>query len=198
MKKLAMVLAGAALAAGLSAAAVELKSPDGNFVVTCEVKGLGELCYRVDYKGKNILADSRLGFELDGAAFNAGFKITGCENATHDETWKPVYGERSSIRDHYNQLVAKLEEIAAPKRQMLVTFRAYDEGIAFCYTLPKQPGLDAIHITRETTQFHFAGDFQAYPTYHAQGIYERVPVSKIKPGCERPLIVQEADDLFVA
>ena len=198
MKQFGKILLGAAVAAGLSAAAVELKSPDGNFSVTCEVEGLGVPCYRVDYKGKHILADSRLGFELDGAAFNAGFKIAGCENSTHDETWKPVYGERNSVRDHYNQLVVKLEETAAPKRQLLVTFRAYDEGIAFCYTLPKQPGLDSIHITREMTQFHFASDFQAFPTYHAQGIYERVPVSKIKPGCERPLIVQEADDLFVA
>ncbi len=202
MKKLALVLAGAALAAGLQAAAVELKSPDGKLTLTFEVKALagvqGVPCYRVDYQGRKLLDDSRLGLELAGAPLNAGLKIVDQKTATHDETWKPVYGERSSIRDHYNQLTVKLEETAAPRRQLELTFRAADEGVAFCYTLPKQAGLDALHITRETTQFHFAGDFLAFPTYHAQGIYERVPVSKIKPGCERPLVVQVADDCFVA
>jgi len=202
MKQFGKILLGAALAAGWHAAAVELKSPDGQLTLTFEVKALdgaaGVPCYRVDYKGRPVLAASRLGLELAGVPLNAGFTIASQKTSAHDETWKPVYGERSTIRDHYNELRVELQEAAAPQRQLVLTFRAADEGVAFCYTLPKQPGLDAIRITRETTQFHFAADHTAWPTYHAQGVYEQVPLSKIKPGCERPLVVQVADDLFVA
>jgi len=194
---LTKILLGAALFA-LNAAAVELKSPDGKLALTFEVKAQGEPCYALAYKGTPLLADSRLGLELAGVPLNAGFKLAGTDVATHDETWKPVYGERSLIRDHYNQLVVKLEEAAAPHRRMLITFRAYDEGVAFCYTLPQQPGLDAIRLTRETTQFRFTGDFAAWATYRAQANYEKVPVSKIKPGCERPLVLQAAGDVFLA
>ena len=202
MKMFAMVLAGAALVVGLRAPAVELKSPDGKFALTFKVKAFngvqGVPCYSVVWQGRTVLADSRLGLELAGAPLNSGLEISGKKTATHDELWKPVYGERNSIRDHYNELTVALKETAAPHRLLTLTSRAYDEGIAFCYTLPQQPGLDSIRIARETTQFHFVGDFQAWATYRAQGVYEQVPISKVKPGCERPLVVQEADDLFVA
>ncbi len=198
MKILTRALFGAALAAGLSAAAVELKSPDGKLVATFEVKAQGVPCYSIAYKGKPLIADARLGLELANAPLNTGLKLTGTEAASHDETWKPVYGERSRIRDHYNQLIVKLAEPAGARRQMLITFRAYDEGLAFCYTLPKQPGLDALTLKRETTQFRFAGDFTAWATYRAQANYEKVPVSQIKPGCERPLVLQADDEVFLA
>jgi alpha-glucosidase len=202
MQLCAKILLGVALAAGWAAAAVELKSPDGNLALTFEVKALdgaaGVPCYRVAFQGRTLLADSRLGLELADAPLNAGLEIAGQRTATHDETWKPVYGERQALRDHYNELTVELRETAAPHRQLVLTFRAADEGVAFCYTLPKQPGLDALRITRETTQFHFAADHTTWATYQAQGLYTQVSLSKIKPGCERPLVVQVADDLFVA
>ena len=65
--------------------------------------------------------------------------VVGQKASSHDETWKPVYGERNSIRDHYNQLTVDLRETAAPHRLLWITFRVYDEGVAFCYTIPKLP-----------------------------------------------------------
>ncbi len=32
----------------------------------------------------------------------------------------------------------------------------------------------------------------------AQGAYERVPLSKVKKGCERPLVIRAADDVYLA
>ena len=123
MKQICRILLGAALAAGLHAAALELKSPDGRLVLTFDVKALdgaaGVPCYRVDYQGRPVLAASRLGLELAGAPLNAGLAIVGQKTAAHDETWKPVYGERSTIRDHYNELSVELQEAAAPQRRGL-------------------------------------------------------------------------------
>jgi len=56
--------------------------------------------------------------------------------------------------------------------------------------VPKQPGLDAVKIAREPVEFRFADDWPAWATYSWQGVYEKVPIGAIKPGCERPLVVE--------
>jgi len=176
-------------ALAVSSGAMELKSPDGRLALTFDVKG-GVPVYSVARDGKPILAESRLGLEIEQAPLG-GLAVVGQQASGHDETWKPVYGERNSIRDHYNQLVVDLGKL-------WLTFRAYDEGVAFCYTLPKQSGVDRVTIAREQTEFRFPADHTAWAVYSAQGKYEKVTLSKIKKGCERPLVLQAADDLFIA
>jgi len=165
----------------------EIKSPDGRLVLTFNVKD-GVPVYRVARDGKPVIVESRLGLEVEQTPLG-NLSIVGQKTSAHDETWKPVCGERNSIRDHYNQLIVDLGKLQ-------LTFRAYDEGVAFCYTLPKRAG--SVTITRENTEFRFPADHTAWAVYSAQGKYEKVPVSKIKKGCERPLVLQAADDLFIA
>jgi alpha-glucosidase len=166
---------------------MELKSPDGRLLLTFDVKG-GVPAYSVARDGKPIVTESRLGLEIEQTPLS-DLRIVGEKTSSHDETWKPVYGERSLIRDRYNQLVVDLGKLR-------LTFRAYNEGVAFCYTLPKEA--DTVTITRENTEFRFPADHATWAVYSAQGKYERVPLSKIKKGCERPLLIQAAEDLFVA
>lgn len=95
---------------------------------------------------------------------------------------------------------------------MQVTFRAYNEGVAFCYTLPEQPGPVGFVIQRERTQFAFATNATAWAVYRAQGNYDPndprqkgkhpvtgpVLLSEIKPGVERPLTIRLADECYAA
>ncbi|KKK47485.1 hypothetical protein LCGC14_3154710 [marine sediment metagenome] len=135
----------------------ELTSPDGKIVVAFDVTRGGGLGYRVAYRGQPILCESRLGLEAKNtSAFAEGFRVVNVATESHDETWRPVYGERSHIRDHYNQMAVDLEDEQKPPRRLKLTFRAYDEGVAFRYTIPQQPGLDKIHLTRENSEFIFA------------------------------------------
>jgi alpha-glucosidase len=198
------------------ASALELKSPDGRVELCFDLKTLGEEqecpVYRVNFQGRPVLAESRLGLELNGGALAAGFKITGRETSMGDSTWKPVLGERESIRDHFNQLVVDLREVNPPERRLRLTFRAYNEGVAFCYTLPGQPGLADFVINRERTQFAFAADHAAWAVYSAQGNYDAddprqkgklpacgpVPLSAVQAGAERPLTVRVDDRLYAA
>lgn len=183
--------------------AAELKSPDGKVAVTVAVRdadgGRGGLFYSVSYRGNPVLTESRLGFTLkDGPALISGFRIVRLDRSSHDETWKPVYGERSSYRDHYNQLAVELQETGVPRRLLTLTFRAYNEGVAFCYTLPKQPTMERVSIAKENTEFRFTADHTTWAVYSAQGNYAKVTLNQIKPGCERPLPVQVADDCYAA
>jgi alpha-glucosidase len=206
MKTLTALLSAAAALCLLAlpvAEAAELKSPDGKITVTFDVRDdageKGRLYYSVAYRGKPIIAASRLGFMLkEGAALAGGFKVVRLERGSHDETWKPVYGERNSYRDHYNHLAVELQETEAPRRLLNLTFRAYNEGAAFCYTLPKQPAMERVSIAKENTEFRFAADHTTWTTYTAQGNYAKVTLSQVKPGCERPTVLQLADDCCAA
>ena len=205
------LLAGIVPASGL-----ELKSPDGKVVIHFELKTISETkgcpVYSVSYANHPVLADSKLGLELAGGSLAGNFQIVGQKASTSDGVWKPLFAERETIRDHYNQLVIDLQQTTSPSCRLQMNFRAYDEGVAFCYTLPQQSGLSDFVITREDTQFAFTGDHTAWAVYAAQGNYDPddprrqpkdrkqgpVPLSLLKSGVERPLTVRVADDLYAA
>lgn len=193
-----LVVAGGAGAAH----ALEVKSPDGRIVLSFAVKDFdgSRACpvYGVRYKRKVIVAPSRLGLEIEGGPLTGGMRIVRESRSSRDTRWRPVYGERSSVRDHYNQAVVDLREVAAPHRRLQVTLRVYDEGAAFCYTIPRQPALERLVIAREATEFRFPADYTAWATYRAQGVYEKLPISRLQPGCERPLVIRVADGTYAA
>jgi len=188
----------------LPAVSVPLRvvSPDGQVVLTFDLKEIdgaaGCPVYRIDYTGKPVVVDSRLGLEIERAPLVDGLSVVRQTPGMRDETWKPVYGERAAVRDHCNTLAVDLKEAKVPGRVLRVDIRVYDAGAAFCYAIPKQPGLDRVVIARERTEFRLPADCPAWAVYSAQGKYERTPISKIKPGCERPLVLEAADDRFVA
>ena len=68
-----------------SASAIELESPDGNVAVTFSIKDIGAVkscpVYGVRYKGRVVLADSRLGLELADGPLNAGLRIVSKSSA---------------------------------------------------------------------------------------------------------------------
>jgi len=187
-------------AAGVVRAEHLVESPDGNVVVTFDVADeQGSLIYSVAFDGRPVIVNSRLGLALkDAVSLETGFQIIDVARSSHDRTYSPIYGERETIRDNYNQLVVDLKEGHPPHRKLRLTFRAYDEGAAFCYTLPEQNALKSFVIVAEKTQFRFAGDHVAYATYSAQGQYSKVPLSKLKKDCERPLTIQINDGLYAA
>jgi alpha-glucosidase len=199
--RLALVCLITLTVASLAAAAepLDLSSPDGDLLVRIGLDSEGQPTYRVTSGDRLIVADSCLGFDLkDGEPLAEGFRVVDTRRSNHDETWQPVYGERSEIRDHYNQLEMDLVDSQTPPRRVTLRFRAYDEGIAFCYDFPKQDGLGGFVVTGERTQFVFPKDYACWPVYSAQGVYSLTRLSKVKPNCERPLVVRQADDVYVA
>ncbi|NIP24170.1 MAG: alpha-glucosidase, partial [Phycisphaerae bacterium] len=189
--------------AGLAQTELTLKSPDEKVVVKFALKQIGgkQNCpvYSVSYKNLPIVVDSSLGFALKSApSLEAGFEIAEVAKSSHYEIWHPVYGERNKIRDHYNQLIVDLKEATGPNRQLRLTFRAYNEGIAFRYTLPPQPAIKDFVISAEKTQFRFLADHTAWAVYSAQGVYSKVPLSKVKNNCERPTTIKIEDNIFAA
>ena len=151
-------------------AAQKLQSPDGKFVMNFSVQNGGYPSYQLNYKGKEIIKPSRLGFELttkDAQAndprnfLNNNFEVVGSKTATFDETWQPVWGEEKSIRNHYNEILISLKQ-KGTDRLVDIRFRLFDDGLGFRYEFPQQNNLVYFTIKEEKTQFAMTGDHTAY------------------------------------
>lgn len=172
------------------AAAAQLTSPDGNLAVNFTLSGDAPV-YNVAYKGTKILLNSGLGLDL----YSGGFELAGQTSTKSRSQWVPVYGERNLIPDNYNQLTIELRPKAPPRRPLQLTFRAYDEGIAFRYTVL---GAGRFTIEEERTEFHFPPGAEAYEEHGTEGPYQRVPIAEIKPECERPLTVDYGNGVYAS
>jgi len=185
-----------------------VSSPDGNLSISVALAAkpqpymAGErLYYRVAYKGAAVLADSPLGLDLSGAgagALDHDFEVIGTEKRTNDSTWENAFGAKRTVPDKYNELVVSLRERNAPNRKMDVVLRAYDEGVAFRYVLPKQDAIGELAIAQEMTGFYFAGEASAfalnlgrYDTSN-EGEYARTALRDIKPASlvNLPILVE--------
>jgi len=157
----------AAAGAGLATAAaaqptLRVASPDGKNVVTVSVRQ-GTLWYSLDRQGKPLLLPSRLGFEFRGAPpLGDSVRIADSARTTVDETWTQPWGEVAHVRDQHNELRVTAEETTSRHRRFVVAFRAFDDGVAFRYELPEQPGLADFEIMDERTEFTFASNARAW------------------------------------
>jgi hypothetical protein len=141
--------------------AAELKSPNGSFHLSFEVKD-GVPVYSLQLEGQPVILESRLGLELKGLEhLTNGFKLTKVDESSFDETWEPVWGETKEIRNHYNELAVTLEQ-EETERTMVIRFRLFDDGLGFRYEFPQQDNLTYFVVTDEKTQFAMADDHTAF------------------------------------
>ena len=149
------------LAGAMNMVAAGITSPSGNLRLDVDVDAAGVPVYTLDYKGKNIIAPSRLGLKADETAFADGFRIIGIDTVTVDRTWQPVWGEYSEIRDHFKELAVNLKA-DNPERLMTVRFRLFDDGLGFRYELPIQNGPNYLTLKDELTEFNYTDDHKLY------------------------------------
>lgn len=160
-----------ALLLPLSVAAQTVSSPNGAISVSFSLADGGRPTYEMTYKGRPVVKPSHLGLELakDKHA-TKGFAETGLmdgfteshsEVSSFDETWKPVWGETATIRNHYNELLVSLSQDHTG-RQMNIRFRVYDDGMGLRYEFPQQDSLVYFIVKEEHTQFAMTGDHTAW------------------------------------
>ena len=207
-------------------AAETLQSPDSKYNFVFEQKD-GRLIYHLDYAGKQVVEEGELGVNIDNhlvesamgipvdnsKVWTQGMEVIKVERAAKDEIWNPIYGEYSSIRDHYNEMVIHLMKggnhdnsgNGYDKRQQYlfdIIVRAYDEGVAIRYHFPEATNGLFMHITDELTSFRLAPGAEAYHFAWAQSHANKVKLLKSekawKEEAERPLTLQLANGLYAA
>ena len=198
---------------------LKLTSPDGTHEIAFYQKQVSpaanELCYRVDYKSQPVVNESRAGLELDNRIWEMALgarnlKQPACwmdnlevDSVTYqpetDITWQPLYGERSSVRDHYRTGTLYLSKKDNSGYRLNIEVRAYNEGVAFRYHFPETTNGLFLHIIGEQTSFTMPQGTMAYYERWAQGPYALRPLEGWgKEESERPLTLKLPDGLSVA
>lgn len=196
------------------AAALAVSSPDGSLTIALSLEAkpqpylAGERAYyRVTYKGAPVLADSPLGLDFQGAEpLERDLEVVSTDKQTHDSVWENAFGAKRTVPDRYNELTVALREKNAPNRRVDIVLRAYDEGVAFRYVLPKQEAIGDFTLAAENTGFYFAADASAYAlnmgrfNTHNEGEYARTALRAIKPASiiNLPLLVEIPGGIWAA
>ena len=185
-----ILTAAALLSASASLGATEvLTSPDGRLQLSFDLTADGTPTYKMDYNNKPVIATSRLGLELKNQkSLLDGFKMERVSRSSFDETWQPVWGEQSSIRNHYNEMA-----VCRPQpddnghlRVRIGRFRLYDDGVGFRYEWPAQDNFTYFTIKEERTEFAMTGDHTAYwiPGDYDTQEYDYT-ISRLSEVCEK-------------
>ena len=178
------LLSAALICIALGAMAQKVTSPDGKMELSFALdNGRPTYTFRVD--GKTVIAPSHLGYQLKKengekstdfdwkpsratdkeasrkADFFSDFTLEKFENNSFDETWKPVWGEESSIRNHYNELLVQLKQ-TKNNRFLNIRFRLFDDGLGFRYEFPDQKNLTYFVVAEELTEFAMTGNHTAW------------------------------------
>ena len=180
----ALLLAACAPKPGPVTDVQTLASPSGNMELTFHLTAEGTPQYTLNYGDQKVILPSDLGFQMRGVlkaqklvynadgtiskedskpeySFHDGFAVESVETASFDETWEPVWGEESKIRNNYNELLVNLVQTSSEKK-MSIRFRLYDDGLGFRYEFPYQKNLSYFVIKEELTQFALAGNHTAW------------------------------------
>ena len=165
MKKFLTVLIILCVSAGLMSAQDanlrKVSSPDGNVELSFNLKDGHIPVYSLDYKGKPVVGESHLGFKLQGSGMYDWFEISDTATREIDETWNPVWGEESQIRNHCNEMTVTLRQTSS-NRFMKICFRVFDDGMGLRYEFPDQKSMAYFVITDELTEFAMTGDHTAW------------------------------------
>jgi len=165
----------------------QISSPDGRLQFVFDLSNEGAPVYSISYDQKAVILSSSLG--LNG--WERGSVISDVSVSKQDTVWKPVYGERSQVRDHYQGMTITLLRNNDENLKLQIQVRAYNEGIAFRYFFPEDPkGGKDINIQKELTNFTVPEGTMAWFTNRAQGHYSLLPMKNWLDESERPLVLQ--------
>jgi len=182
---------------GVAQQSYSVVSPDGR--VEIKVHVADRISYDVYFKGKELLAESRLSVNIDHAVLGANPKIASTKERSSDEILEPVVRQKfAKIRDNFHELRLQLED------GLGVTFRAYNEGAA--YRLETSLPAEQVHVYGEEATFRFVGDHTVYyPTEdsffsHNERKYLPQTMSQIAPEslATLPAVVDAGDGVKVA
>jgi alpha-glucosidase len=184
-----VILAGCLSRSPTSPASIILKSP--NQKISATISSSGPFKYSVSVNKTDILANSTLGMKFrDGTEFGNDVKLLGLERRSSDATWKNRFGKHSTVRDHFQEVRLQYQEAPPPGRKFSLIFRAYDDGVAFRYVLPRQGNWHDVILDEERTGFTFAPNCICFAATNAHGgfhgpaewNFNRQTVAGLKPG----------------
>ena len=174
-----------------------LRSPDARIEV--KIRAADRIKYDVLYKGRPILQDAHLSMNVDHKNLGVNPKVVGNKQRSNDKVLEPVVRQKfAQIRDNYNESRIEFDGGYA------VTFRAYNEGVAYRFetSLPQSE----VHIYQEDSVFSFAGNYTVYYPQeesffsHNERKYLPHPMNQLAPSAlaSLPAVIDAGDGVKAA
>jgi len=162
---------------------VTVTSPDKKIVVQIEQTSLNTIEYSFRADNHLLIKQSKLGLESpNNIHWN---KVI---NSSVKSVWKPVWGKRKNVPDHYNQVIIDLTSYQ-------IKVRVYNDGMAFRY--------EGLTSEKEFTEFNFADNYSAWyyngerhnigPEKLSEADNVREPVMVVKAAENSYMAVHEAN-----
>lgn len=149
-------------------------SPDGNLKVYFSVSDTGQPLYKVIYKDKKVIEDSKMGFELKGiTSLTENIEIENTEKSSFSEKWEMPWGEKKTVDNTYNSLSIKLKQ-KNTNLNFNVQFRIYNYGLGFRYEFPENKNIEELIIDNEKTEFKLTGNHKCWWIPGDWDIYEHL------------------------
>lgn len=202
LKTWLLVTAGILSQAGLAhAQTTDVTSPDGKVRISFSQAPDGSPLYAVSYDGRPVIAPSALGLTLTvGGRLAQNLTVTNSTERRGEEHYRLV-GKVSEVNTAYVERTIELAEPAdrgAAARRLTLTFRAYDDGAAFRYSVPTDGPLEAVSLVAENTQFGFAGNETCWGlnlgrvNSSHEGEFDPIPAARLRATAlyDAPLVCQ--------
>jgi len=136
-----------------------VQSPDSSIKLRFEIVD-GEPTYSINKKKNIVIDNSRLGIILrDKIDLSKDFRVGSINRSYSNSEWSPLFGEQTTIKDEYNELTISLYQGTL---NMNLSFRVFDDGVAFRYEIPNQDDIKSYDIIDEKTQFNLSSDDMAW------------------------------------
>lgn len=138
-------------------------SPDKKLMMGIERHNDGLLTYTFAADRDVLIKESPLGFKLESQETvpSSDWKIEKVSDRQVRDEWRPLWGKRAVVEDHFNELVIDLLNPAGQPQRMQLVVRGYNDGFAFCYKIPEGEG-ERVNVQSELTGYNFAGDYTAW------------------------------------
>ena len=143
----------------------EVYSPNKNYRLLFSIES-GIPTYELTYKNKVVIAKSKMQLiisknDLKSLNIGTNIQLNDTKTSSFDETWQPVLGEVSEIRNHYNELILNIQQLDSNINYVII-FRLFDDGLAFRYQFSFQNELNYFTVENELTEFQLTGNHKTF------------------------------------
>jgi alpha-glucosidase len=172
-----------------------IQSPDQQIHAQAGIDETGSFRYTLNAYGQKIILPSAVALQTSSTTIpGTGWKSIREKTTSANTLWKPLWGKRGVVPDRYRQSVFELQ---GPNNERLdVTFRVYDNGIAFRCEVPSASAI-ALNAS-DRTEFRFAGDFITWGYNGENHNHGPEPLSAITDKRQPVITIQAGPDTFLA
>lgn len=162
MHKIKLIVLVWILGLGKVLFATTIQSPSKNLTLLVSIDNAGMLHYDLIHTAGTVVQNAKMGFILKGNnLLDRDFELLNETTQTVDNSWQPVWGEVSSIRNNYQELIYAIRQ-KNTGTLINIHFRLFDDGLGFRYEFPIQPKLKDFIIEEELTEFKLSGNHTAF------------------------------------